>query len=454
MSEDLCRRKASVEDVNRPNRPRSPKLASLRLIVSSRTRAKVHLGRSQSQNGTADARTLSCGADKLEESVGSEDHRRLTEQSGSGVTQVWNDDVSNQKGDDSNEESPSRKITSASKLRVQVVLASRNIFSIPKLADDVQSELIQSCKRFESLSTRDLRSSRASPVEKYNGTILTDSSGGDTAIEISPEWSERVGGVSNGAGHDDDSHGDTDSSLSKLNSEVVLKGCPLESSLPFIDTDTSGSRTPNGHRMRSTFQKLLGPITFSSKDRGGASKAPSRVQSPVLAVNLRPPSLGSTSQSPIRAPSPMTFISRGSKKSPSSGSSSLAGTARLGEIKKVKSSDDSLDKIASWDCKPQPGFEEKQAVKEAEKAWLGYLEMNESVVTDIFAGQLQSTIECLTCRSRYILPLYSCMYSLRNQLRISLLQIIILTSLCSNFPQVFLFRSFPRSFRAYTEETR
>lgn len=436
MSEDLCRRKTSVEDVNRPNRPRSPKLTSLRLIVSSRTRAKVHLGRSQSQDGAADARTLSCGADKLEESAGSEDQKRLTEQSGSGVTQVWNDDVSNQKGDDSNEESPSRKITSASKLREQVVLASRNIFSIPKLADDVQSELIQSCKRFESLSTRDLRSSRASPVEKYDGTILIDSSGCDRTIEISPEWSERVDGVSTGAGHDDDSHGDTDSSLSKLNSEVVLKGCPLEISLPFIDTDTSGSRTPNGHRMRSTFQKLLGPITFSSKDRGErASKAPSRVQSPVLAINLRPPSLGSTSQSPIRAPSPMTFISRGSKKSPSSGSSSLAGTARLGEIKKVKSSDDSLDKIASWDCKPQAGFEEKQAVKEAEKAWLGYLEMNESVVTDIFAGQLQSTIECLTCRSRYILPYYSCMHSLRNQLRIFLLlQIVILTNLCFIFP--------------------
>lgn len=33
-------------------------------------------------------------------------------------------------------------------------------------------------------------------------------------------------------------------------------------------------------------------------------------------------------------------------------------------------------------------------------AWKRYLKLNDSVITDIFAGQLQSTIECLTCRHR------------------------------------------------------
>ena len=400
MSEDLCRKKASVEDVDNQNQPRSPKLASLRL-VSSRTRARIHHTRSQSLTGVADARTLSTGADYLEESAKSEDQKCLLEQSGSFVPRVWNDDVSSPKYDDANEESPSRKATSASKLREQVVLASRNMISITNLADDVQSELIQSCKRFESLSTRDLRSSRVSPVEESVGTIPTDTSGCDTALETNSQWSERVDGVLKGVVQDDDSHGEYDSCLSKLNSETIVKGSSYDITLPYIDTETSGSRTPNGHRMRTTFQKLLGPISFTSKDRvEKASKAPSRVQSPVLARHLRSPSLGSTSQSPIRVPSPMNFISRGSKKSPLSGSSSLASTARLSDIKKVRSADDSLEKNGSWSHKPHPGCEDKDAMREAEKAWLGYLKMNESVVTDIFAGQLQSTIECLTCRSR------------------------------------------------------
>ena len=40
------------------------------------------------------------------------------------------------------------------------------------------------------------------------------------------------------------------------------------------------------------------------------------------------------------------------------------------------------------------------ALQQSRKAWDGYLALNDSVVTDIFAGQLQSTIECLTCHHR------------------------------------------------------
>ena len=44
--------------------------------------------------------------------------------------------------------------------------------------------------------------------------------------------------------------------------------------------------------------------------------------------------------------------------------------------------------------------EPSSAQKEADVAWSKYLKMNDSVVTDIFAGQLQSTIECLTCHHK------------------------------------------------------
>lgn len=36
----------------------------------------------------------------------------------------------------------------------------------------------------------------------------------------------------------------------------------------------------------------------------------------------------------------------------------------------------------------------------AARGWQSYLKFNNSVITDIFAGQLQSTIECLTCRTK------------------------------------------------------
>lgn len=36
----------------------------------------------------------------------------------------------------------------------------------------------------------------------------------------------------------------------------------------------------------------------------------------------------------------------------------------------------------------------------SDKAWGGYLKYNDSIITDIFAGQLMSTIECTTCHNK------------------------------------------------------
>ena len=43
----------------------------------------------------------------------------------------------------------------------------------------------------------------------------------------------------------------------------------------------------------------------------------------------------------------------------------------------------------------------KIAQEAATKAWNSYLNHNDSIITDLFAGQLQSTIECLHCHHRY-----------------------------------------------------
>ena len=39
-------------------------------------------------------------------------------------------------------------------------------------------------------------------------------------------------------------------------------------------------------------------------------------------------------------------------------------------------------------------------MNESRKAWNQYLKMNDSIITDIFGGQLQSTITCLTCHNK------------------------------------------------------
>ena len=40
------------------------------------------------------------------------------------------------------------------------------------------------------------------------------------------------------------------------------------------------------------------------------------------------------------------------------------------------------------------------AAKESVRAWKAYLRSNDSIITDIFGGQLQSSVECLTCHHR------------------------------------------------------
>jgi hypothetical protein len=42
----------------------------------------------------------------------------------------------------------------------------------------------------------------------------------------------------------------------------------------------------------------------------------------------------------------------------------------------------------------------EQVIKESSLSWNNYLKKNDSIITDIFGGQLQSTIECLTCHHR------------------------------------------------------
>lgn len=49
---------------------------------------------------------------------------------------------------------------------------------------------------------------------------------------------------------------------------------------------------------------------------------------------------------------------------------------------------------------PSQKYTAANVPSEADKAWAAYLKFNDSVVSDMFAGQLQSTIECQTCHNQ------------------------------------------------------
>ena len=57
------------------------------------------------------------------------------------------------------------------------------------------------------------------------------------------------------------------------------------------------------------------------------------------------------------------------------------------------------DEVSSDKVNPATKVTPKDSSKEADQAWERYLDLNDSIITDIFAGQLQSTIQCLTCNS-------------------------------------------------------
>lgn len=60
----------------------------------------------------------------------------------------------------------------------------------------------------------------------------------------------------------------------------------------------------------------------------------------------------------------------------------------------------SQSKIEMLTSVPSNGKELEVVDTEAKEAWERYLKLNDSIITDIFGGLLQSTIQCLTCNHR------------------------------------------------------
>ena len=400
MSEDLCRRRKEKGNDHIDNENQSPKYSKMNM--SSRTREKVIAGRAHAEleNSACQGMPETKNFDDLGDI---EIQNNMFEKTASlgqfkiDTQQEWSVDRNrvpeNGKIDESIDEGCPRKHSSASRLREQVGLASRN--------NSPSCRMLQINDRLERFSLEDLVSSRTSPTDRMRQRTGSNLSSNSNA-EIFPEWfpsrenDSSRGGDNVQSCQDEGSVMFTDNNLLKPCLDLDLKGdLP-----PLLDTEATGVRTPNSHRMRFKLPNLL-PISFV-RDKGEkgekVSKASSRVESPVVTSNL----LSIDQLSPHRDPSPMTTTStsKGTRKSPLSAGSSLSATRiSLSDFTKLKSSD-STDKGGTWDPN-SPVEGEKIAAAESKKAWQSYLNLNDSVVTDVFAGQLQSTIECLTCKSRY-----------------------------------------------------
>jgi hypothetical protein len=91
-----------------------------------------------------------------------------------------------------------------------------------------------------------------------------------------------------------------------------------------------------------------------------------------------------------------------------------AGGATPGGASRNTSTSTSLTTVPATAAAGQQQAQEQRwekAMREASLSWSRYLKLNDSYITDLFAGQLQSTIECLTCHTRYRAYTYTYTYT-------------------------------------------
>lgn len=423
MSEDLSRkRRVKRRSASCPD-GLSPKLSSKRLLISSRTRDRVKESRMNPEStvlsSPEELRRNKIDSQSFERSESLADYRARGHQNGNNSSSM------NDSGQ-CDEARGQRKYSSASKFREQVGLASRHgspccgerPLTTNGLIDEVTNTLAKiSVSNSSLLNVSPVRKNEEagkgkSKDREKNKEKLRVSPSSKKTREIFPEWFASRGTEPKGEGtetQEEKSSADTESSVSIPPSEGEIKiATSFDSSLRCPDAEASGTCTPTSHRRRFKLPNLLGPITFTIRDRGDkTSKASSSAPSPPKPSNLPSPLICSQPPSPLRAPSPMVLNSRSKKSSPTSCSSSCNTTGVFSDINFARSNDSNgilLDKSLFWDPKSCEDKYEREkgkvAAEESEKAWLSYLDLNDSVVTDIFAGQLQSTIECLTCKNR------------------------------------------------------
>ena len=380
MSEDLNRKKRGKRRSASCADGLSPKLTSKRLLISSRTRDRVKESRMNPEStvisSSEELRRTKTESQSFERSESLADYRARGHQ-------IRNHSSSLNDTGQYEVASGQRKYSSASKFREQVGLASRHSSPISERPPATNGLVEEVTDKLDKIYVGNSRSSNVSPI-RINDDVekgkskekekemekLRVSPTSKKTREIFPEWfAGRTELSGEGADNrEEKSSADTESSMSIPPSEGEMKiATSLDSSLRCPDAEASGTCTPTSHRRRFKLPNLLGPISFTIRDRGEkTSKASSGVPSPSIITNLPSPLICSQPPSPLRAPSPMLLNSRSKKSSPNSCSTSCNTTGVFSEFNFAKSSDSNgavQDKNASWDPKALEDKYEKEKVR-------------------------------------------------------------------------------------------
>lgn len=209
----------------------------------------------------------------------------------------------------------------------------------------------------------------------------------------------------------------------KLRQEVSksYQGEPVEITKTYISADSSagksnssGSTVVNGFDANTT--SLLRPPLLS---RPSGSHPGGRRGGPTLTSSVNVPFLisescgggdvvdGSFSSIPVanRILKPNQIL-RSSKMArlKSSGSGQIVTSisnadVNVAEGNEGKEAGDRTE-VPQAGLSTPPPLIPQSCVDLAIQSWQQYLKLNDSIVTDLFAGQLQSTVECLTCHTR------------------------------------------------------
>ena len=404
MSEDLCRKKVVQNDGLLNEVQKSSKK---RLIISSRTRDKIRAGRSQFTTSKNDAEiTLSSSAQNNgSEDFAYEDVSGISSVSRSKVIEtvttlekIDDEQLSNKNEECQEERNP--KNSSATRLREQIGYASSHnatrshshddlILLDQESSDGQRNVLLTSDDQSNALLiSKDI--DKASSAISIHDTILID----DTTHEIlnCSENKELNPKVSSFNELQDDSTFSNESS--QLSSEMDKMSLSLNNLPTECEIARGEIRSQSGGRRRFKLPNIniLGPRNAFSLVRTDVKVPTGRVE-PELLIN-------NTVVDELLVSTSMKLNGKKVTRKSFNTKNILNTAKRRGS--RGGGENDGENGIRNPDVVDKEALEESKiiAIQESKNAWTSYLDMNSSVITDIFAGQLQSTIECLTCKNR------------------------------------------------------
>ena len=381
LSEDLCRKKVAKNDGLREGTQKSSKK---RLVVSSRTRDRINAGRSQVNTPIADAEFTepSISQDHISKDSSHGDFSMISSISESRISDRISTDKISVDEDGQYYEGRNQRCSSAMKLREEIGYASsqnatrsHSITTSRKGSSDDERSFLQTPENLEET---------ARTLGATNITVDSDTNHGILNVFETREYSP------NGTFFND---GTSQISNDVAKMSLSLNDLPSRDEITVVENICqSGGR----RRFKLPNISILGPMSAFSlvrtESKISTGEMPAvRTESEILINKMGPEELLVSTSMKLNSKKTnrRSFITK----------NILNPARRRGS----RGSEKSVENNDVTDVIDNRSLEESRltAIEGSKVAWASYLDFNSSIITDIFAGQLQSTIECLTCKNRY-----------------------------------------------------